>query len=162
MWRRSKTFAHPLYMAQPRRQECVTVIECSSASGTSIPSYIIFNCEHILSSWMPTAPPSGWIITTNTSGWTTNFPWHAMDSTFQHTNQIPSMNIRKERQSGKHAILHGQTIITTPANFDRLYIESLTTLSNKKPLSLCISIHEAFVVAVDISGADFYSASDEL
>jgi hypothetical protein len=56
-----------IYMAQPRRQECVTVIECSSASGTSIPSYIIFNCEHILSSWMPTAPPSGWIFTTNTS-----------------------------------------------------------------------------------------------
>jgi DDE superfamily endonuclease len=42
---------------------------------------------------------------------------------------------RKERQSGKHAILRGQTIIATPANFDRLYQAEQETKARglKKP-----------------------------
>ena len=72
-----------VYMAQPGRQEWVTVIECISASGTSIALYIIFKGEHILSTWLPAIPPSGWIFTTNTSGWTNNF--HGMQW-IQHFN----------------------------------------------------------------------------
>jgi hypothetical protein len=61
------------YMAQPGRQEWVTVIECISASGASIPPYVIFKGEHLVSTWVPNPPPPGWTFTTNTSGWTNNF-----------------------------------------------------------------------------------------
>ena len=72
-----------VYTAQPGRQEWVTVIECISASSTSILLYIIFKGEHILSIWIPTVPPLGWIFTTNTRGWTNNF--HGMQW-IQHFN----------------------------------------------------------------------------
>ena len=61
------------YMAQPGRQEWVTVIECISASGNAIPPYVIFKGEHLVSTWLPRPLPSGWTFTTNTSGWTNNF-----------------------------------------------------------------------------------------
>src|SRR5437762_4450916 len=60
-------------MAQPGRQEWVTVIECISASSKVIPPYVIFKGEHLVSSWVPLMLPSGWTFTTNTSGWTNNF-----------------------------------------------------------------------------------------
>jgi len=65
------------YLAQPGRQEWVTVIECISASGISIPLYIIFKGENLVSTWIPPSPPPGWTFTTNTSGWTNNF--HGMN-----------------------------------------------------------------------------------
>jgi hypothetical protein len=61
------------YIAQPGRQEWVTVIECISASGASIPPYVIFKGENLISSWIPNPPPTGWTFTTNSSGWTNNF-----------------------------------------------------------------------------------------
>jgi hypothetical protein len=65
------------YLAQPGRQEWVTVIECISASGVSIPPYIIFKGENLVSTWIPPSPPPGWTFTTNASGWTNNF--HGMN-----------------------------------------------------------------------------------
>src|SRR5438477_9587481 len=61
------------YIAQPRRQEWVTVIECMSTAGASIPPYIIFKGENLVSSWVPLPPPPGWTFTSNASGWTNNF-----------------------------------------------------------------------------------------
>ena len=61
------------YTAQPGRQDWVTVIECISASGMSISPYVIFKGEHLVSSWIPMTPPTGWQFTTNISGWTNNF-----------------------------------------------------------------------------------------
>jgi hypothetical protein len=42
-----------VYMAQPGCQEWVTVIECISASGISIPPYVIFKGENLVSTWLP-------------------------------------------------------------------------------------------------------------
>ena len=61
------------YIAQPGRQEWVTVIECRSAAGTSIPPYVIFKGQNLVSSWVPLPPPPGWTFTTNATGWTNNF-----------------------------------------------------------------------------------------
>jgi len=41
------------YQAHPGRQEWVTVIECVSADGQSIPPLIIFKGKNVLSSWVP-------------------------------------------------------------------------------------------------------------
>ena len=60
-------------MAQPGRQEWVTVIECISAAGTKIEPYVIFKGANLISSWLPANLPLGWMFTTNAKGWTNNF-----------------------------------------------------------------------------------------
>lgn len=60
------------YQAQPGRQEWVTVIECICADGSSIPPLIIFKGENICKNWIPKQIPSGWHISVNSKGWTSN------------------------------------------------------------------------------------------
>jgi hypothetical protein len=54
-------------------QEWVTVIEYISASRVSIPPYVIFKGENLVSTWLPQPLLVGWTFTTNTSGWMNNF-----------------------------------------------------------------------------------------
>lgn len=60
------------YQAQPGRQEWISVVECITADGTSIPPFIIFKGEQLLSSWLPTAVPENWHFSCNSKGWTSN------------------------------------------------------------------------------------------
>jgi hypothetical protein len=60
------------YQAEPGKQEWITVIECISADGSSIPPMVIFKGENLMTSWMPRTPPKGWYFSCNTKGWTSN------------------------------------------------------------------------------------------
>ena len=60
------------YQAEPGKQEWITVIECISADGSSIPPIVIFKGENLMTSWMPQPAPKGWYFSCNTKGWTSN------------------------------------------------------------------------------------------
>lgn len=58
------------FQAQPGRQEWVTVIECISAVGINIPSYVIFKGESVNTKWIPDNIPDGWRVAAGPNGWT--------------------------------------------------------------------------------------------
>ena len=77
------------YAAQPGRQECVTVIECISATGQKIPPYVIFKGENLMAHWMSISPPEGWMFAVNHKGWTNNLHGMAWLCHFnQHTKHL--------------------------------------------------------------------------
>ena len=45
------------YQAEPGKQEWITVIECISVDGSSIPPIVIFKGENLMTSWMPQPAP---------------------------------------------------------------------------------------------------------
>jgi len=60
------------YSAYPGRQEWVSVIECISMDGTSLPPLIIFKGKTLSSRWIPSNTPRNWFFSCNTEGWTSN------------------------------------------------------------------------------------------
>lgn len=54
------------------RQEWITAIECTSASGVTLPPLLIFNAMHTNTAWIPRETPSDWRFSTSTSGWTSD------------------------------------------------------------------------------------------
>jgi len=55
----------------PPRQEWVSIIECVSAAGRSLPPAVIFKGEGLQSSWL-TDLVDGWHYATSENGWTSN------------------------------------------------------------------------------------------
>jgi hypothetical protein len=55
---------------QPGNREWVTAIECTSASGWTVPPMIIFDGKVHISSWYTDILPRDWTITVSENGWT--------------------------------------------------------------------------------------------
>jgi hypothetical protein len=60
------------YQAYPGRQEWVSVIECISMDGSSLPPLIIFKGKTLSSRWIPHDTPKDWFFSCNSQGWTSN------------------------------------------------------------------------------------------
>jgi len=61
------------YLAHPGRQEWVTVVECISADGSSIPPLVIFKGKNVSSSWIPQkALNMKMHFSGSVNGWTNN------------------------------------------------------------------------------------------
>ena len=60
------------WKAVPGRQEWVSVIECISGEGTSLPPLLIFKAEQINSAWITKNVPDDWRFSASSKGWTSN------------------------------------------------------------------------------------------
>ena len=63
---------------QPGRQEWITCLECVSASGVTLPLYLISKGQNLNSGWIPDETPAGWKFITSKKDWTSNligFEW---------------------------------------------------------------------------------------
>jgi hypothetical protein len=55
---------------QPGNREWVTAIECTNASGWTVPPMIIFDGQVHISSWYTDTLPHDWTIAVSNNGWT--------------------------------------------------------------------------------------------
>jgi hypothetical protein len=60
------------WKAVPGRPEWVSVVECISAAGISLPPLIIFKAEQISSTWITKDTPNDWRFSASSKGWTSN------------------------------------------------------------------------------------------
>jgi hypothetical protein len=60
------------WKAVPGRQEWVSVVECISAAGITLPPLIIFKAEQISSTWITKDTPNDWRFSASSKGWTSN------------------------------------------------------------------------------------------
>lgn len=63
---------HTPKAVQPGNREWVTVIQGASASGWSLPPFIIFAGTYHLSAWYEEDLPPNWVISLSENAWTTN------------------------------------------------------------------------------------------
>lgn len=64
--------AKKTYQAEPGRCEWVTVVECISADGSTIPPLVIFKGENLQTAWIAEEMDKDWSWSCNTKGWTCN------------------------------------------------------------------------------------------
>jgi hypothetical protein len=60
------------YSAQPGCQEWLSVIECISMAGNTLPPLVIFKGKTLSKAWLPANTPKDWFFSCNTQGWTGN------------------------------------------------------------------------------------------
>jgi hypothetical protein len=60
------------YKMEPGRQEWVSVVECISADGNSLPPLVIFKAENISNTWITESTPHDWQFSASSKGWTSN------------------------------------------------------------------------------------------
>jgi hypothetical protein len=58
--------------SEAARGEFLTVIECASTDGTTIPPFVIFKGQNIQGTWFSDAAPNSWMVATSPKGWTSN------------------------------------------------------------------------------------------
>jgi hypothetical protein len=54
--------------AKAQKGESLTVVECVSAIGTSIPPMVIYKGAHIQGQWFDSSAPKDWIVATSPKG----------------------------------------------------------------------------------------------
>jgi DDE superfamily endonuclease len=59
-------------IAKGKKGEFLTVIECVSATGTSIPPMVIYKGEYLQGHWFDSNAPRDWMVATSSKGWTSN------------------------------------------------------------------------------------------
>ena len=57
---------------QPGSKELITVIECVSATGRSLPPTILFKGKQHQTNWITDNTPNSWYFGTSPNGWTSN------------------------------------------------------------------------------------------
>jgi DDE superfamily endonuclease len=58
--------------AKVKKGESLTVIECISATGVSIPLMIIYKSQYLQGHWFDSNTPKDWVVATSPKGWTSN------------------------------------------------------------------------------------------
>jgi hypothetical protein len=66
------TSTNSTFVTSPEDREWVSIIECITAAGDTLPPAIIFKGENVQTSWLPNNYPS-WLYICSKKGWTNNF-----------------------------------------------------------------------------------------
>jgi hypothetical protein len=104
-------------LLQPGNREWVTAIESISASGFTLPPYIIFKGKDLQEAWFDLLP-EGWRIDISDNGWTTDqigFKWLK--------NHFIPITVRRQQGAYRLLVLDGHGSHLTP-EFDQLCTEN--------------------------------------